>query len=253
MPRIISDSFPLLHGDGKDGCPATIIFQDGTESPLFSSGIISAEKINQQAELVAAKISADFRRPLIVEVLEGARMFCSRVCSVLNKMGETFKRAEIKVISYSGTKAGSHKVIIPLIDDRGRRLDNLSQYDVVIIDDLMDTGNTMIWLIDNYLPQFKPRSLSAAFMLEKDRKRSGEVDKFITANHIIRGQRTVDEWLVGFGLDMSLDGPDKSIHLFRKLPEVYAFNRSIEKRFFKEYNENSFFFIRQIKNYISEE
>ncbi len=253
MPRIISDNFPLLHGEGENGYPANIIFQDGAEFPLFSSGIISAEKINQQAELVAEEIRANLFRPLIVQVLEGARMFCSRVCSVLDNMKKSYKRAEIKVVSYSGTRAGSRKIITPLLDAAGRQLDNLKQYDVVVIDDLIDAGNTMVWLIDNYLPRFSPRSLSAAFMLEKNRKRSREVDKFIAANHIIRGQLAADEWLVGFGLDMSLDGPDKSIHLFRKLPEVYAFNRNIEERFFKEYNDNPLFFIRQMQSYISED
>ncbi len=256
MPQIISDNsgnFPLLHGEGESGYPANIVFQDGAESPLFSSGIISAEKINQQAELVAGEISANFSRLLIIQVLEGARMFCSQVCSVLDNMKKLYKRAGIKVVSYSGTRAGNQKIVTPLLDTVGRQLDNLKQYDVVVIDDLIDTGNTMLWLIDNYLPQFTPRSLSAAFMLEKDRKRSGEVDKFIAANHIIRGQRTADEWLVGFGLDMSFGGPDKTIHLFRKLPEVYAFNRNIEGRLFEEYKENPLFFIRQMKSYISED
>ncbi len=251
MPRIISDNFSLLHGEGENGYPANIVFQDGTEFPLFSSGIISAEKINQQAELVAGEISANFSRPLIVQVLEGARIFCSKVCSVLDNMKKTYKRAEIKVVSYSGTKAGSQKIITPLIDNTGRKLENLKQYDVVVIDDLIDTGNTMLWLMDNYLPPFQPRSLSAAFMLEKDRKRSREVNKFIAANHIIRGQATADEWLVGVGLDMSLEGLDKSIHLFRNLPDVYAFNRDMEDRFYKEYHDNPLSFVKQMKRYIS--
>ncbi|MFW8599954.1 phosphoribosyltransferase family protein [Desulfobacterota bacterium M19] len=252
MPRITSDNFPLLHGD-KNGYPANIVFQDGAEFPLFSSGIISADKINQQAEQVAAEISACFSRLLIVQVLEGARMFCSRVCFFLDKMKKSYKRAGIKVMSYSGTRAGSRKIVTPLLDDAGRQLDNLAQYDVVVIDDLIDAGNTMVWLMDNYLSLFTPRSISAAFMLEKNRKRSVEVNKFIAANHIIRGKLAADEWLVGFGLDISLEGPDKSIHLFRKLPEVYAFNRGIERRFFKEYNDNPLFFIRQMRSYISED
>lgn len=252
MPRIISDNFPLLRVEGEGGgYPASIIFQDGSKFPLFSSGIISAEKINQQAELVAAEIKAKFSRPLIIQVLEGARMFCSLVCSLLDNTKKDYKRAEIKVVSYSGTKAGSQKIITPLIDDTGRQLDNLKQYDVVIIDDLIDAGNTMVWLIDNYLPLFSPRSVTAAFMLEKDRKRSREVNRFIAANHIIRGQLVADEWLVGFGLDMSLGNLDKSIHLFRNLPEVYAFNRDIEERLYKEYYDNPLFFIKQMKGYIS--
>ncbi len=198
---------------------------------------------------MAAEIKTNFSRPLIIQVLEGARMFCSLVCSQLDNTKKDYKRAEIKVVSYSGTKAGSQKIITPLIDDTGRQLDNLKQYDVVVIDDLIDAGNTMVWLIDNYLPQFSPRSVSAAFMLEKDRRRSREVNKFIAANHIIRGQRAADEWLVGFGLDMSLG----AIHLFRKLPEVYAFNRNIEERLYKEYHGNPLFFIRQMKMYISED
>ncbi|VAW39723.1 hypothetical protein MNBD_DELTA03-120, partial [hydrothermal vent metagenome] len=78
-------------------------------------------------------------------------------------------------------------------------------------------------------------------------------NKFIAASHVIRGLPAADEWLVGFGLDLSLGSRDNSIHLFRKLPEVYTFNRDIEERFFKEYRDNPLFFVKQMKGYISED
>jgi hypoxanthine-guanine phosphoribosyltransferase len=171
--------------------------------------------------------------------------------------GFHYDLASIKVSSYlDGTHAQRHQIYQPL-HCNGKTCSTLEGYDqVLILDDLIDAGNTFAWLVDEYLPLFKPKQVCACFMLEKERKRSGAIDKALERSGAVCGKQVPDEWVVGYGLDIHLPGKNgrTGLHLFRnRLPGgVYAFNANIEKKLCSDYREHPEYLLEQLQMYISE-
>ena len=244
--------------------PRMITLEDGARHPLFNGGVVSAAEIEQIAAGTARAIvdeehGADI---LIVQVLEGAKPFCQKVLKYLvDKDAERkieVELASLKVSSYTdGSRATSHRILIPLQDSRGREITSLGKFEtVVVIDDLIDTGATFAWLVSEYLPRFSPKALAGYFMLDKNRKRSKEVEEVLAAYNPLCGKLVADEWLVGLGLDIALPGLSHGpLHLFRaELPGgIYAFNSSIEQRLIKEYQARPQRVIEQLAVYVSAE
>lgn len=262
--------YPLLYDSrNREFCrnsikkyPQTIKFSDGSIFPLFSGGILTKEEIDTITAGIAEKIVSNFSGSLlIVQVLEGARMFCRKVCAYLDRYkGDNFcyQKAEVKISSYhEGIMAGQQQIIFPLRDENGHQLTDLRKYEaVIILDDLVDAGNTFIWLAGKYLPGFNPQVITACFLLNKKRQRSPAVENFLLANEYIYGKLVPDEWLVGFGLDIALPCPggrDETLHLFRELPGggIYAFNKEIERRLIAEYKLNPRLILDQLRVYVS--
>ena len=167
--------------------PRMITLEDGARHPLFNGGVVSAAEIEQIAAGTARAIvdeehGADI---LIVQVLEGAKPFCQKVLKYLvDKDAERkieVELASLKVSSYTdGSRATSHRILIPLQDSRGREITSLGKFEtVVVIDDLIDAGTTFAWLVKEYLPRFSPKALAGYFMLDKNRKRSKEVEEVL--------------------------------------------------------------------------
>ncbi len=256
--------FPLLSNDDTSLIknklyPHTVTLADGGRQPLFSGGIITNSEITVVNTGIAKDIHQRFfgQKILLVQILEGARPFCGQVISHLHKQCPTLDctLAELQVSSYTeGSRAKAHNIVIPLRTATGD-LHDLSAFDtVVILDDLLDLGNTILWLTE-YLAKFKVQRLQAYFMLNKKRPRSEAVNQALAHCNAIYGRQAPDEWLVGFGLDINLPGAagHGPLHLFRdKLPGgIYAFNNSIEQSLIKEYHNTPAKLIKQLQIYAS--
>ena len=83
-------------------------------------------------------------------------------------------------------------------------LPDLSGRDILIVEDIVDSGKTIRFLKEYFNAQFSPKSLKVARLLNKFARR--EVD--IKADYI--GFEVGDHFLVGYGLD--------SAEKFRHLP-----------------------------------
>lgn len=259
-------AFPLLadghHSALVDGLtyPLSFSFSDGSHAPLFTSGVVPAEELEQVARLTAERIAARYggQRLLVIQILEGARTFAGMVRPYLeDPHGLRFELATVQVRSYGqGSQAAAHRIVQPLRDQWDQELTECGAFDgVVVLDDLIDGGQTVAWLVRDYLPRFAVRGLGVCTMLEKDRQRSRAVDEVLSGCLLSAGRRVPDEWLVGYGLDMALPGggdiPD--LHLFRQaLPGgIYAFNSAIEERLLAAYQTNPTDVRRQLKIYLS--
>ncbi len=262
--------FPLLAGnpdpclrDGKN-YPLTVLL-DGVPEYLFAKGVAPASALMAMAAETARLLSVRYagRRLLLVEVREGGGIFAGLVHRQLAGLGaETGLRAEpgnIKVRSYGqGSRATAPRVVKPLCDARGRELADCSKFDaVVLLDDLIDAGHTAIWLAETYLPRFAAREVAVCTMLDKERPRGREVEAALCRIVLSSGLRVADDWLVGYGLDMTVPGggatPD--LHLFRPpLPGgVYAFNTALEPRLTAAYQADPQGLRRQLASYVSAE
>lgn len=155
--------------------------------------------IQQRVKEIAAQISNDYagRRPLFIAILNGSFMFAADLFKHLSTEAEL---CFIKLASYKGMKSSGNVVTsIGLEDD-------LFGKDVIIVEDIVDTGKTL----HNFLPKLEhqqPKSLRIATLLHK----SEATEYPLKLDYV--GFDIPNKFVVGYGLDY--DG------LGRNLKEIY--------------------------------
>ena len=152
--------------------------------------LVSQQEIQQSVGELSDKIEADYASSsnvTVVTVLEGARPFSNDLLARLDK--SKFEAVEIKASSYNGGLASSGIVKF----DGLLNLDLLGK-DVLILDDVYDTGATLATLIFK-ITSFCPKSVRVAVMLDKQRGH----EKKVKIDYI--GTKVPDVFLVGYGLD----------------------------------------------------
>lgn len=137
------------------------------------------------------------RRPLLVCVLNGAFPFAADLFREIDTDAEI---AFIRLSSYQGTQSsGVVKKMMGLTTDIAGR-------DVIVVEDIVDTGNTIANLLDDMKAQ-NPASLKVATLLYKPEALVRDVHPDYVGFEIPK------KFIIGFGLD--LDG------LARNLPDIW--------------------------------
>lgn len=157
----------------------------------LSSILIAKEEIDEITSSLAARITEDYKgsdKPLImVIILKGSINFAS---DLMRKIPLPMQIEFMKVSSYgAGTKnSGEIKVQLDL------NIDNLKNYDVIVIEDILDSGRTLARLTQ-LLSARCAESVKTCTLLDKPSRR--EVD--FTPDYC--GRIIPDEFVVGYGLD----------------------------------------------------
>ena len=160
---------------------------------------INAAQISVRIKELAKEINIEYegKRPIFIAILNGSFMFASDLFKEINIDAEI---CFIKLASYKGTRSTGNVITSIGLDEP------LKDRHVVIIEDIVDTGNTL----HQFLPQLynqQPASLRIASLLHKP-----DALKFpIVINYL--GFKVPNIFLLGFGLDY--DG------LGRNLAEIY--------------------------------
>lgn len=160
---------------------------------------LSEETILNRIKEMASDINRDYagKKPFFIAILNGSFMFASDLFKQLNIDAEL---CFIKLASYKGMKSSGNVVTSIGLDE------DLYGKDVVIVEDIVDTGKTL----HNFLPRLlhqQPRSLKIATLLHK----SAATQFHMTLDYI--GFDIPDKFVVGYGLDY--DG------LGRNFKEIY--------------------------------
>jgi hypoxanthine phosphoribosyltransferase len=151
--------------------------------------LISEAAIAQRVDELAAQISADYRdqSPLVlVGVLKGSFIFLADLSRRLT-IPRTIEF--IAVSSYRGASVQSGAVRL-VMDVRG----NVEGKHVLIVEDIVDTGHTLLYLIDLFRSH-RPASVRTCTLLHKADR--AEVD--VVLDYV--GFSIPNEWVVGYGLD----------------------------------------------------
>lgn len=160
---------------------------------------ISAQEIDFAIAAMAAQIEADFadETPIFIGVLNGSFMVFSDFMKHYKKPCEV---SFIKMASYNGTSSTADvKQLIGLNQD-------LTDKTVVVIEDIIDTGNTIAELKSLFKKQNVKHFKIATLFFKPEAYKAGVKLDYV-------GIRIPNKFIVGFGLDY--DG------LGRNLPEVY--------------------------------
>jgi len=164
--------------------------------------LYSKSQIEKAVKQLAKKINKDYAKvkgsqPLVViSVLKGAFVFTADLIRIINL---PVQLEFVRISSYGTKKVSSGKIEAPLL-----LLPDLSGRDILIVEDIVDSGKTIHFLKGYLNAQFRPKSLKVACLLNKSARR--EVN--IKADYI--GFEVDNYFLVGYGLD--------SAEKFRHLP-----------------------------------
>ncbi|PVG82456.1 hypoxanthine phosphoribosyltransferase [Nocardioides gansuensis] len=150
--------------------------------------LFTEQQIQRRLAEMAEQIRADYegKELLMVGVLRGAVMVMADLARALDRHVEMDWMA---VSSYgSGTKSSGVVRILKDLDS------DISGRDVLIVDEIIDTGLTLSWLVNN-LGSRNPASVEIATLLRKPEALAMPVEpKYV-------GWDIPNEFVVGYGLD----------------------------------------------------
>ncbi|ODT73429.1 hypoxanthine phosphoribosyltransferase [bacterium SCN 62-11] len=154
----------------------------------MESQLYSREAIAARVQELGEQLSRDYSHtePLVVVVLKGSAMFAS---DLLREMSISVEVDYIGTSSYGdATESSGH---VRIVKDIGARL---KDRDVIIIEDIVDTGLTLDYLLRT-LNLREPASLKICALLDKPSRRRAQVP----VDYI--GFSIEDHFVIGYGLD----------------------------------------------------
>jgi hypoxanthine phosphoribosyltransferase len=165
--------------------------------PEIDRVLLTATKIQQRVGQLGAQISRDYagKEPVLVGVLRGVMCFIS---DLMRHISVPTAVDLMAVSSYEGNGAGAVRILKDLDE-------NIKGRDVILIEDIVDTGMTLNHVID-YLQTKRPASIRICTLLDKRARRIVNVPLDYVAFEI------PDEFVVGYGLDFH--------QRFRNLPFI---------------------------------
>jgi hypoxanthine phosphoribosyltransferase len=165
--------------------------------------LISEQEIGRRVRELALELSRDYkgRSPLFLGVLKGAYVFLADLTRLMDEPPE-IDFIQLSSYGLKGT-AGSDRISVRL-----RPGSDLQGRDVVVVEDIVDTGRTLRFL-RRYLARRGPASLRVCALLVRTHARDEE-ERLVD----YRGFTVGEGWLVGYGLDCS--------ERYRALPDIYV-------------------------------
>ena len=151
--------------------------------------LIDEEKLNKRIKEIAEQISNDYKDEEIVLVciLKGAAYFTIDLSKNIDNTSVILDF--MKVSSYGNETETTGKVDLKI--DLSTNIENKN---VIIVEDILDTGYTLNYLYD-YLKSKNPKTLKICVLLDKKERRKKSIDVDYT------GFEIENKFVVGYGLD----------------------------------------------------
>lgn len=162
---------------------------------LYSASAIAGRNL----ELARQVAERDYEDLLVISILKGSFIFAADLIRAMYDAGISPEVEFMMLSSYgAGTTSGEIKV--------QRDIDNaVSGRDVLLIDDILESGKTLKFARDLMLSR-GAKSVSIAVLLDKRSRRQADLE----ADYV--GFECPDYFVVGYGMDVA--------HAFRELPFV---------------------------------
>jgi len=162
--------------------------------------VLSKNDIDSLVKQVAHRISTDYRNKdlILIGVLKGVFVFLSDLVRYLDIPVQI---DFIRVFSYCSDVSSSGEIHLTKDIEV-----NIKDKDVLIVEDIVDTGLTLKYLID-YLRSYHPKTIKVCVFIDKHERREVDIAIDYSCHHVSKG------FLVGYGLDYNEN--------YRHLSEIY--------------------------------
>lgn len=150
--------------------------------------MLSQEEVEKRIKELSEKINEDYagKSVHLICILKGSIFF---TCELAKHITCPVTLDFMSVSSYgNGTESSGRVKIVKDLDE------NIEDKDVIIVEDIIDSGRTLSYLID-LLNARKPKTLKLCTLLDKPDRRVTDVEVEYT------GFKIPDEFVVGYGLD----------------------------------------------------
>jgi len=148
--------------------------------------VLSADQIRERIAAIGAEIARDYagRSPVLVGVLKGSILF---MADLVRAIDLPVRVDFMSITSYGSGSSG----VVRILKDLDQPLDG---EDVILVEDIIDTGLTVTYLLAN-LRARNPKTLHVAALLDKS------VRRIIEVPIRYKGFDIPDEFVIGYGLD----------------------------------------------------
>ncbi|WP_312649820.1 hypoxanthine phosphoribosyltransferase [Proteiniclasticum sp.] len=150
--------------------------------------LITEEEIRQKVKETGAQITEDYRgkKLYVLSLLRGSFIFTADLVRAID-LDTTIGFMTTSSYGHSETSQGVCQVVYDVPD-------NIEGYDVLIVDDIIDTGITMEFVI-NYVKEKGAASVKVCTLLDKPSRRKVQVEADYCCFEI------EDVFVVGYGLN----------------------------------------------------
>ena len=177
--------------------------------------LIPRDRIAKRVQELAEQITRDLDQSpdtqkstlTIMPIMAGAMIFCA---DLIRQMPIAMRMGLLTVSSYPGKSTTSQGPTIS-----GANLANLKDQHVLLLDDILDSGNTILHVVP-LLQQYGAASIKVCVLLRKDRPSA----RTTQADYV--GFDIPDEFVVGYGLDFD--------NYYRNLPDIVTLKREVYTR-----------------------
>lgn len=188
------------------------VYKDAGSKPATAriKEIYSGERVRARIAEMGKQISEDFKdleRPIVIGVMKGAIFFLSDLMREIDTK-DPLQLEFVRLASYGSATESSGVVQTPYLD-----LPNIARRNILVVEDIIDSGRTAKFFLDYLRGQFNPKVLKLAALLDKPSRRTVDCE----ADYV--GFEIEDFFVVGYGLDYA--------EQFRELPflgELVDFN-----------------------------
>lgn len=161
--------------------------------------LFSFKEIESTVNRLAGEIRRDYvdKNPVIVSILKGSFVFTA---DLVRRLDFPLEVEFIRLASYGKGKESSGKIIVK----QGLHFPIKNRH-VLIVEDIVDTGHTLVFLID-YLQKREPASIKLCTLANKPSRRQVPV----SIDYL--GFTVPNKFIVGYGIDLG--------EKYRYLPDI---------------------------------
>ena len=162
--------------------------------------VLSRAEISQKVKGLAQRISEDYtgKELIVLGVLKGSFIF---LADLIREITIPVQVDFVRLASYGSNTTSSGTIRIT----KEAELD-IRDRDVLIVEDIIDSGVTIAYLLD-HLKSFSPKSVKVCAFIDKSERREIQVSIDYAGIMVEQG------FLVGYGLDFD--------EKYRALPAIY--------------------------------
>ncbi|CAK8718692.1 Hypoxanthine phosphoribosyltransferase [Candidatus Electrothrix laxa] len=164
--------------------------------------LVQREEIEKRVKSLGHQLTKDYtgKKPVVIGILNGAFIFLADLVRAIELPVEI---DFIRVTSYGKATESSGSITLskePELDLTGK--------DILLVEDIVDSGITMVWLQEYFTTHHKPNSVKTCTLIDKSERRAVDVQMDYIGFQIEKG------FLVGYGLDCA--------QTYRNLPHILS-------------------------------